>query len=124
MTQIAITLALLFNAAVATADLCPPLEPLPSGIDDLRLSERDFTEEKFRSALAYFDSDLPSILHDAMLLETRINGSAFWISYRNSLTHLKGYLLRERALLETDPVERREAVSEFCGFLNGARWVD
>ncbi len=45
---------LLFCCTSASAEpsLCPPLKPLPPGVDDLRIKETDFTAQAFEEALS------------------------------------------------------------------------
>ena len=126
MRFILIAVSVLFvSAGVATPEsLCPPGDPLPDGADDLRLRESEFTLGRYESGIAYFDSALPAILREGEALADRVRGSAFWITYRNNLKFVRGYVLRHRASLSTEPAARSKAVAEFCDFISGAKWLD
>ena len=115
-----IILATILPSAAAAGDLCPTPAALPPGADDLRLSVSGFTRERYESALEYLDHTLPAILHDSENLAAAVNPSVFWISYRNSITFIRGYVLLQRAEHARDPEAKAAAVTEFCSFLSGA----
>jgi len=123
VVQSCIVVLSFFWVPFASAGLCPVREPSADG-RELQMVESDFTQERYEEALGYFDQRLPEILRDTDGLERRLGQSVFWISYRNGLTLIRGYVMRERALLLSDPVEKTAATDAFCQFVSRAEWLD
>ena len=121
MKLILITLFTLFFslAASASESLCPPLPPLPKEVDDLRMTEADITKERFLNSLSYFQNVLPEILKKSKETRELTDRAEFWVSYRNGLKLIKGYMLKQEALLKGGVAKKA-----FCEFISGADYVD
>jgi hypothetical protein len=104
--------------------LCPPPPPLRPEVDDLRMREGDFTAERYTDALKYLQSEVPKRLLDASDAADVINGSAFWISYANSLRVIEGYVLRREALHSILRGDDGPQLERFCRFLSEAEYTD
>jgi len=140
-------LALIVTAAplVLAQDVCPAPKPAIEG-DDRRMKERHFSWTEFTDALQYIENDLPRALQEAERTEDVRNSESYAIGYPNVVTTIKGYALRQEALLrraERDlarEMGRRgtltkadvgaantrfdEARRRFCDFLKNALYVD
>lgn len=120
------------DQAILQAPLCPPPPPPPADADDLRFSEADFTEAKFDSSYAYFENELSSELGKAEKASDLTEREGFWITYGNSLRHMKGYMLKQAAQLERarSPhdtalvTDSSTATFRFCRFLATVEAVD
>ncbi len=116
------------NSIYAGDSICPPLPPLPEGFDDFRMTESTFTRKRFESSLSYFQTFLPDKLKNAEKTIELTGRSIFWISYRNGLKFIEGYMLKQAALLELASRNKRtkdkSAVEEFCRFTKDAEYVD
>lgn len=121
MKIVTITMILLIApiSSIASEMLCPPLPPLPKEADDLRMTEEEFTKERFLSSLAYFENDLPNKLNTSKETKELTNRSIFWISYRNGLKFIEGYMLKQEALLKGGAEKKA-----FCEFIVGSEYVD
>ncbi len=115
------------------ASICPPLPPLPEGVDDLRTKETDFTAQRAASSRSYLQKEVPKDLRekDDTKIKRRLESSEFWISYDNSLRIIEGYLLKQEALLQIAQSRlskttktRDAAVKRFCDFLGSAHFAD
>ncbi len=118
------------------APLCPPPPPPPADADDLRFSEADFTEAKFDSSYEYFDKELSKELSSELGKPVKTSDlserEGFWITYGNSLRHMKGYMLKQAAQLErarspgdtTLAGDSSTATFRFCRFLATVEAVD
>jgi hypothetical protein len=140
----AATVRVVEDADVAN-NLCPPLPPRTEE-GDWRARESEFDEKSFTDAMNYFEETLPRALHDRPKTEDVLESETFVISYPNSLTSIKGHVLRQDALLrivERDLIVQKtqqgraskadvttanarveEARRRFCEFLSGARFND
>jgi hypothetical protein len=115
------------NSLYAEDLICPPLPPLPEGADDLRMTEADFTRTRFESSLLYFQTSLPTKLKSAETTRELTGRAVFWVSYRNGLKFIEGYMLKQSALLELSSEKRgsgKSAVDEFCSFVKEAKYLD
>jgi len=121
-------IGVLSGVANGEESLCPPLKPLPEGVDDHRMRESDLTPARFNQALAYFKGDLSRQLTEAKPTEEVANREGFWIAYDNGLKVLEGYALRQAALLElarrTGIKGRGPGRQRFCDFLSKTRYLD
>ena len=115
----------------ARVSLCPKTPPCP-GLDDLRFSEDQFTAGQFDSSYAYFDAELPRALTGAEKTSELTEREGFWIGYGNRLRLMKGYMLKQAALLEQtrhspDSALLRDSTSatfRLCKFLETVHAVD
>jgi hypothetical protein len=128
-TQWFITFLLLFLAWPAFGDerLCAAPAKPTAGEDDLRMTEGEFTLQKYQESLTYLRKELPARLHALPSGSDPEQIDGFWLSYFNSLTFVEGYTLKTSALLERSrsggksggPAERR-----FCAWLKKQQYVD
>jgi len=115
----------------AQVSLCPKTPPSP-GVDDLRFSEDQFTGAQFDSSYAYFEADLPRELDRAEKTSELTHREGFWIGYGNRLRLMKGYMLKQAALIEqtgrsSDSTLLRDSTSatfRLCQFLATVHAVD
>jgi phosphate-selective porin len=115
----------------AQVTLCPT-RPAPPGVDDLRFSEDQFTGAQFESSYAYFEAELPRQLDEAEKTSELTDREGFWIGYGNRLRLMKGYVLKQAALIEqtgrsSDSTLLRDSTSatfRLCRFLQTKRAVD
>jgi hypothetical protein len=115
----------------AQVNLCPKTPPAP-GADDLRFSESQFTAAKFDSSYAYFEAELPRALDGAEKTSELTDREGFWIGYGNRLRLMKGYMLKQAALLEqaghapdsTLLKDSTSATFRLCRFLETVHAVD
>ena len=131
---LATVLCALYGEAGASAEskLCPPLPSLALGQDDSRIKEEDFTVEQFTSSLSILETDIPKELQeqDTKKVLARLDSSEFWIGYANSLKFLRGYMLKQAALLQTGhsgiskKQQKKDAVKRFCDFITSAQYTD
>jgi len=124
-----------FAGADAQADpkLCPLAPPLEKGQDDLRMKEEDFTAKGFASSFSILQNDIPKELlgKDTKKVLARLDSSEFWIGYANSLSFIKGYMLKQATLLEIAQSRlskktkgSSEALKAFCEFVSTAHYSD
>jgi hypothetical protein len=133
------------EVSAATA-ICPPPNPPITDSDDRRRKEEDFDAKGFAEALTYFEEDLPRELREKSSTEAVRQTESFMIGYPNVVMAIRGYVLRQEALLrmtERDlAVERsqrgraskrevtaasarfQEARQRFCDFLKKAFYAD
>jgi hypothetical protein len=145
---LALAVVILFAPTVAPAqNFCPPLKPLPEGVDDLRMVEADFTFSKAIESLRWLEKDVWDVIREHKTTEELLHDTEqFGIPFPNSVSRTKGVLLRQQALLERERLEiarmRLKAGSgskadveaaqkrfenarrEFCKFLEKVKWVD
>lgn len=145
---LALAVAILFASIPASAqNLCPPPKALPEGVDDLRMVEGDFTFSKAIESLRWLEKDVWDVIREHKTTEElMMSTERFGIPFPNSVSSIKGVLLRQQALLERERLEiarlRLKAGSgskadveaaqkrfensrrEFCKFLEKAKWVD
>lgn len=121
------------TGAQAGPKICPPPPPLVEGQDDLRMKEEDFTAERFASSLSILETDIPKELQDkdTKKVLARLDSSEFWIGYSNSLKFIRGYMLKQAALLPITQArltkktkQRDEAIKAFCNFVGSADYSD
>jgi hypothetical protein len=131
----------------STQTLCPRPKPLPEGVDDLRMVEGDFTFSKAIQSLGWLEKDVWDVIHKHKTTEELLhNTEQFGIPFPNSISKIKGVLSRQQALLEreglnvaklkpkagsgskadVEAAQKRfeNARTEFCKFLEKAKWVD
>ena len=125
----ALSIALLCVASAlptaAAPRLCPPPRALPAERDDHGIKEQEFTLAQFSRSLSWFQDGLPARLKEAKQTDELTDKSEFWIAYRNGLTFIEGYALKQEALLERAQKRRAgPAVRRFCDFVSKATWVD
>ena len=145
---LALTVVILFAPILASAqNLCPPPKPLPEGVDDLRMVEGDFTFSKAIESLRWLEKDVWDVIREHRTTEQlMMSTEKFGIPFPNSVSRIKGVLLRQQALLERERLEiarlRLKAGSgseayvgaaqkrfenarrQFCKFLEKAESVD
>ena len=119
------------SQTVGQVKLCPTTPAAP-GVDDLRFSEDQFTAAQFDSAYAYFEAVLPRELNAAEKTAALTEREGFWIGYRNRLRLMKGYALKQAAILEqangspdsTLMNDSTSAMFRLCQFIQNVRAVD
>jgi hypothetical protein len=145
---VALAVVLLLAPILASAqNSCPPPKPLPEGVNDLRMVEGDFTISKAIESLRWLEKDVWDVIREHKTTEELLhNTEQFGIPFPNSVSRIKGVLLRQQALLDRERLEiarlRLNAGSgskadveaaqkrfenarrEFCKFLEKAKWVD
>jgi hypothetical protein len=145
---LALAVITLFAPILASAQtFCPAPKPLPGGADDLRMVEGDFTFSKAIESLRWLEKDVWDVIREHKTIEELLhNTEQFGIPFPNSVSRIKGVLLRQQALLELERLEIarlrlkvgsgskadieaaqkrfENARREFCKFLEKARWVD
>jgi len=123
IAQVVALIGVLSGSANGEESLCPPLKPLPEGVDDHRMRESDLTPTRFNQALAYFKGDLSRQLAEAKPTVEVTNREGFWIAYDNSLKVLEGYALRQTALLERTgkTASKGRAGQQHSGFVTSCR---
>lgn len=128
LAQVVALVGALHGSASGEDTLCPPLKPVPEGVDDHRMREADLTPARFSEALAYFEEDLSRQLSEAKATVAVTTREGFWIAYSNSVKVLEGYTLRQSALLErargSGAKGRGPALQRFCDFLSKTRYLD
>jgi len=110
--------------------LCPT--PRLAEPDELRFTEGQFTEGAFDSAFVFFEGDLPTQLHDIEKTADLTHPEGFWIGYGNRLSLMKGYMLKQAALLERArrsadsslATDSTSATFRFCAFIANVHPVD
>ncbi len=123
--------AVLAPALPAPGALCPA-SAHPDAPEELIITETEFSEVRFENGFAYFDNDLARDLADSQLTTAITDREGFWIGYRNSLTLMKGFMLKQAALLEQAAgrpdsallADSSSARFRFCEFLKSTAWVD
>ena len=145
---LALAVAISFAAILASAqNVCLPPKPLPEGVDDLRMVEGDFTFSKAIESLRWLEKDALDVVREHKTTEELLhNTEQFGIPFPNSVSRIRGVLLRQQALLERERLEIarlrlnagsgskadveaaqkrfENARKEFCKFLEKAKWVD
>lgn len=125
--------SLMETSASAGSRLCPLPPPLQEGQDDLRIKEEDITAERFASSLSILETDIPKELQDkdTKKVLARLGSSEFWIGYSNSIKFIRGYMLKQAALLPISQArltkktkQRDEAIKAFCNFVGSADYSD
>ena len=148
MTLLLALVILLCAAGVgAAANVCPPPNPpIAPGSDDRRVTEDSFNAKDFAEAFRYFEEDLPRELREKPTTAAVRSTESFMIGYPNVLTAIRGYVLRQDALLrlaERDLVIERsrrqrvnktevaaadarfqEAKQRFCDFMKHTSYSD
>lgn len=145
---LALAVVILLTPILASAQtLCPRPKPLPKGVDDLRMVEGDFTFSKAIGSLRWLEKDVWDVIREHKTTqELMMSTESFGIPFPNSVSIIKGALLRQQALLERERLEIarlrlkkgsgrkgdvetaqkrfEDARKEFCKFLEEAKWVD
>jgi len=121
MRKLIITLAFALHPALVTGEesLCTSIVTNNSEEDILKISEHEFTKEKYLESLHYFQIKLPKRLHGINNTRVLTRSSEFWIDYRNSLKFIEGYHLKQEAIHKAG-----KAKKVFCDFINNAEYVD
>ena len=110
------------------------------------MTEETFNAKNFAAALSYFEEDLPRELREKRTTEEVRSTESFMIGYQNVITAMRGYVLRQDALLrlaERDLAMERsrrqlvskgdvaaasarfqEAKQRFCDFVKNALYSD
>jgi hypothetical protein len=115
----------------APGKLCPNTEH-PGVPEELVITESEFSEVRFENGYAFFRNDLASQLADSQLTTSITDNEGFWLAYGNSLILMKGFMLKQAALLEQAAgrpdsallADRSSARVRFCEFLKSTAWVD
>lgn len=145
---LALAIVILFAPILASAqNLCSPPKPLSEGVDDLRMVEGDFSFSKAIESLRWLEKDVWDVIREHKTTEElMMSTEKFGIPFPNSVSTIKGVLLRQQALLERERLEIsrlrlkvgsgsradveaakerfENARREFCKFLEKAKWVD
>jgi len=128
------------------ADICPAPKPLPPTEDDMRMKESAFTAKQVGDGIQYFDKDLMKELLEKKTTQEVMDTESFMIGYPNVIKTMKGYVLRQEALvrlMERDLAMEKsrrgrstksdvaaakaafeEAKRRFCDFLKDAYYTD
>jgi hypothetical protein len=109
--------------------LCTPSEPEE---DELRFTDDQFTEAEFDEAYAYFDRELARALDTVPSTAALTAREGFWIGYHNRLMLMRGFTLKQAALLErsshpgdtTLASDSTSALARYCEFLQRTVPVD
>ena len=97
------------------------------------MKEEDFTAKGFASSFSILQNDIPKELlgKDTKKVLARLDSSEFWIGYANSLSFIKGYMLKQATLLEIAQSRlskktkgSSEALKAFCEFVSTAHYSD
>ena len=144
---LALVILLCATGVGAAANVCPPPNPpIVPGSDDRRMTEDSFNAKDFAEAFRYFEEDLPRELREKPTTAAVRSTESFMIGYPNVLTAIRGYVLRQDALLrlaERDlAIERsrrqrvnktevaaanarfQEAKQRFCEFMKHTSYSD
>ena len=145
---LALCIVLMLVSIPASAQkICPPHKPLPKGVDDLRMTEGDFTIPKAFESLHWLEKDIWDVISKHKTTEELLhNTEQFGIPLPNSVSTIKGALLYQQAMLERERLEIaklrlkagsgsktelesaqkrfEDARRNFCKFLAKAEWVD
>ena len=150
-----VLVAILLAPSVSFSDemVCPPTTSV-SGAPELQMKESEFNFQEALKSLNYLQSDVPRIIsnNEEELFQLIREGKApkdtpielmsvnfsehFYISYPNSLSILKGTLLKYRYLYLREKLanmsvpklvvrkEAEKAKEELCNFIAKAEYVD
>ncbi|GAB1266737.1 hypothetical protein NBRC116493_30350 [Aurantivibrio infirmus] len=80
--------------------------------DDLSMSEKDFSFNSYNLSLEFLEQ-FPKLFLESKNIEQFARSSETWISYLNSLKIIKGYHLKQKALITPS----KENTENFCNFL-------
>lgn len=131
-------------------EICPGSDklPPPSGAEELKMYEKDFTIDKAMKSLSFLEKDVIKIIkeHEHKKSYSILDYEGFYIGYPNNLTFVKGTLLKQEAIIAKNNFEIEqlklkngtttkekvsktekaylEAKKKFCDFLNQAEYVD
>ncbi len=107
-----ITIAILFsNISIGEELICKANES-QSQANELSMPESEFNYNSYKDSLEYLDS-LPSQFMHSEKPERMARNTEIWISYINSLKIVKGYNLKQVALMKPTAAN----VKAFCNFL-------
>lgn len=138
---------LLIPVAGGAENLCSQnLEPVTPGADELRMHEEEFNFDEAMKSLRFLKGDIYKMLREHKETADVMDSAGFYVGYPNSLSFVQGTLLKQRALLARAALDGRrahiqpnadtsvdilrlekayeEARTDFCKFLNKARYVD
>jgi hypothetical protein len=112
-----VCLVLVFSTISLAEELCPGLDKLPavSGADELKMYEKDFNIDRAMKSVKYLEEDVITIIQEHKGPHSVLQNERFYISYPNSLTFVKGTLLKQEALIAKNVLEL-----EKLKFKNGA----
>ena len=129
-------------------EICPGSDklPAPSGADELKMIENEFSFSHAMKSSQFLEEDVIEILKNHTGVHSVLSYEGFYIGYPNSVTFVKGTLMRQEALIAKgrlevaklklkngkatkSDVERAEKVffeakDMFCKFLESAEYVD
>lgn len=133
----------------AAKDICPGSDklPAPSGAQELKMYEKDFSVDRAMESVNFLEKDVIKIISENEHKSYSIlDYEGFYIGYPNNITFVKGALLKQVALLANEKFEieqlklkngtttkeevkktekaYREAQRKFCDFLKQAEYVD
>ena len=139
-------IVLCLGRVAMAADICPAPKPLPPTEDDMRMKESAFTAKQVGDGIQYFDKDLMKELLEKKTTQEVMDTESFMIGYPNVIKTMKGYVLRQEALvrlMERDLAMEKsrrgrstksdvaaakaafeEAKRRFCDFLKDAYYTD
>lgn len=138
----------LFSANVSAEELCPNIDtlPPPSGADELKMLEKQFTFKHAMESIQYLEKDVIEMLKKHKGSYSILDFEGFYIGYPNSISFLKGTLLKQEALIAKNRLELMklksskntatkkkideakkiytESRKKFCDFLKNTEYVD
>ena len=100
MVRVSVFMVLLIilvgQQTLASDGLCPEKVPLQEGVDDLRMQEDKFTEERAMESVKFLQTDFSKRIWGADAIKDFSAWSGHYISYANSLRFIEGALLNSR----------------------------
>lgn len=145
-------ISLNLSIALANETICGPPKPAPSGADELRMEESEFNFKEALKSIEYLESGAITIIEKnenkifQMIKENNIpqdmpldmfsvlSNEHFYLSYPNSISKIKGTLLKYRVLYFKEKMKSsndkktissyQKAKEEFCNFVSQAEYVD
>ena len=135
------------NTSIAD-EICPSSSktPPPSGAEELKMFENQFNFQHAMNSVQFLEKDVIEILKNHKGPHSVLDYEGFYIGYPNSITFVKGTLLREEALIAKSKLEVAklklmngtgsksevkkaekvyfESRDAFCTFLKSVEYVD
>lgn len=129
-------------------DICPDSDktPPPSGAEELKMYEKEFIFQHAMQSLEFLEKDVINIIKNHKGPHSVLENESFYISYPNSITFVKGTLLKQEVLIARNKLEVEKlklknktgsikevsvaeniylnAKNKFCEFLKHAEYVD
>jgi hypothetical protein len=143
-------LILFFAFSALAEEICPGSDkwPVASGVEELKMYEKDFTIDKAMKSVSFLEKDVIKIIkeHEHKKSYSILDYEGFYIGYPNSLAFVKGTLLKQEARNAKNKLEIEKlklnnnknikedvskaekaylaAKKKFCDFLKEAEYVD